>query len=222
MVDSAENTLDFGESGNKPTKRVLNAGSGPHDSQRLHSAFRNSEWAEVRYDIDKLVKPDVVGSIIALRAFGDATFDAIWCSHNLEHLHTHEVPMALREFRRVLKPDGFALICTPDLEAIAELVVNGRAEDVAYMSPAGPITALDMLYGLSASIRQGNLFMSHHTGFTADRLGRLLVDSGFSEALTTRGAGYNIWGLGLMPEASKESLLLHLRANELDLYPDAT
>ena len=201
-------------------KQVLNVGSGPYDRERLHPAFRNSDWAEVRYDIDKLVQPDIVGSIVDLGAIGDATFDAIWCSHNLEHLHSHDVPRALAEFRRVLKRDGFALIATPDLEAIAELVVNGHLDDVAYRSPAGPITALDMLFGLSSAISRGNLFMSHNTGFTADRLGRLLIESGFAEALAKRGPGYDLWALGLMPEAGREDLLLHLWDNQLDFYPD--
>jgi SAM-dependent methyltransferase len=200
---------------------VLNAGSGPYDLDRLHVVFRDSGWTEVRYDIDKFVKPDLVGSIVDLGAIGDATFDAIWCSHNLEHLHTHDVPRALAEFRRVLKLDGFALICTPDLESIAELVVDGRLEDVAYQSPAGPITALDMLYGLSVSIERGNSFMCHKTGFTTDRLGRLLVASGFSEVLVKRGSSYDLWAVALMPEANKENLLRHLRANELDLFPEA-
>jgi predicted SAM-dependent methyltransferase len=202
-------------------KRVLNVGSGPRGAERLHQSFRTADWKEIRYDIDQAVKPDIIGSIVDLREIENASFNAIWCSHNLEHLHTHEVPKALAEFHRVLKPDGFALISTPDLEAIAELIVSGRVEDVAYNSPAGPITALDMLYGLSIAVRQGNVYMAHNTGFTADRLGRLLIESGFAEALAKREAWFNLWALGLMPEAKKDDLLLHLRANSLDIYPDA-
>lgn len=221
MPHPVARSIEFSGQHRVGVKRVLNAGSGPHELDRLHAAFRNSDWTEVRYDIDKLVKPDLVGSIVDLGAIGDATFDAIWCSHNLEHLRTHDVPTALAEFRRVLKSDGFALMCTPDLETIAELIVDGRLEDVAYYSPAGPITALDMLYGLSVSIERGNLFMSHHTGFTTDRLGRLLIDSGFSEVLVKRGPSYDLWAVALMPDANKESLLHHLRANGLDLFAEA-
>jgi SAM-dependent methyltransferase len=213
----SEYTIEIGNA----VKSVLNTGCGPYAPDRLHPAFRGSDWSEVRFDIDKLARPDIVGSITDLGTIGDATFDAIWCSHNLEHLHTHDVPKALSEFHRVLKPDGFALIATPDLEAIAELVVKGRLEDVAYQSPAGPITALDMIYGLSSAISNGNFFMSHHTGFTADRLGRLLIDSGFAEVLAKNGSWFDLWTLGLMPEANKESVLRHLRAHQLDLFPNA-
>jgi SAM-dependent methyltransferase len=222
MAKSKTTVIEFGGPGVTTIKRVLNAGSGAYTPERLHPAFRNLDWTEIRLDIDETTQPHIIGSITDLSAIGNATFDAIWCSHNLEHLHTHEVGKALAEFRRVLKPDGFALIATPDLEAIAELVVNGRVEDVAYQSQAGPITALDMLYGLSVSIARGNSFMSHRTGFTADRLGRLLVDSGFSEVLARKGRLFDLWVLAFMPQANKESLLLYLREHKLDMFPDAT
>jgi SAM-dependent methyltransferase len=220
MQDSAGDSARSAGLGGIAAKRVLNVGSGPYDPARLHPAFRNSGWTEVRYDIDKRLKPDIVGSIVNLEAVGSATFDAIWCAHNLEHLHAHEVPKALLEFRRVLKPDGFALITTPDLEAIAELVCSGRLEEVAYHSPAGPITALDMLYGLSVAIERGNHFMCHNTGFTTERLGRLVVDSNFAEVLVKRGSSYDLWALALMVKANKQDLLTYLRANSLDLFPE--
>jgi hypothetical protein len=65
------------------------------------------------------------------------------------------------------------------------------------------------------------LFMSHHTGFTTDRLGRLLVDSGFSEVLVKKGSSFDLWAVALMAETNKENLLRHLQASELDLFPDA-
>jgi predicted SAM-dependent methyltransferase len=99
---------------------VLNAGGGPRSPRALHGFFADGSWEEVRLDINPDVKPDVVGSIIDMRnVIADASFDAVWSSHNLEHLYAHEVRPALREFRRILKRDGFALITTPDLEMVA-------------------------------------------------------------------------------------------------------
>lgn len=43
--------------------------------------------------------------------FPDAHFDLLWCSEVIEHLH--DVPAALREFRRVLKPGGRMVLTTP-------------------------------------------------------------------------------------------------------------
>jgi SAM-dependent methyltransferase len=220
MESSVTNTMDFGAASSGIPRRVLNVGSGPYNPNRLHSAFRDSSWTEVRYDIDPTASPDIVGSITDLSVVSNAAFDAIWCSHNLEHLRTHEVPQALAEFRRVLKPNGFSVITTPDLEAIAELIVDGRVQDIAYQSNAGPVTALDMLFGHSSAIAKGNLYMSHNTGFTADRLGQVLIDSGFAEAHAMRGSQYDLWAVALMPEADKRSILHHLREHKLDLFPD--
>jgi predicted SAM-dependent methyltransferase len=216
--------ISFGTEANQrsSSKRVLNAGCGANEPNRLHPFFRDQSWTEVRLDIDARVKPDIQGSIADLSKLNDASFDAIWCSHNLEHLLPHEVGSAIAGFRRVLKPDGFVVITSPDLEAIAELVVDGRLEDVAYQSPAGPITALDMIYGHARSIEHGNHFMAHHTGFTTERLGRLLVEGGFVEALVMKGTGFDLWALGLMPQSNKPELLRRFRANKLNFDPEAS
>lgn len=192
------------------TKRVLNAGCGPYKAERLHPLFRNASWAEIRVDIDKRVLPDLVASITNLSSIEDGSFDAVWCSHNLEHLHNCEVPQALEEFRRILRPQGFVLIRSPDLEAVAALVVKGELEKVAYHSPAGPITALDMIYGHSSSIQAGNVFMAHHTGFTVERLGQLLIGAGFCEALVTKRRAFELSALALMPSVDKDALLAAL------------
>jgi len=203
------------------SKLVLNAGSGPYARTRLHPVFHNqSVWTEVRLDIDEAVKPDIVASIANLDPIDPETMDAIWCSHNLEHLHTHEINTALSEFRRVLKPDGFALITLPDLEEIARLVIDGRLEEVAYHSPAGPITALDMIFGHSASIRVGRHYMAHHTGFTVETLGRRLAAAEFAEVLVTKGKGYDIWALALMPRADKDLLADEFFGSEIDFFSD--
>jgi len=201
-------------------KRVLNAGCGYPSANGLYPAFRDGSWQEIRLDIDPGVKPDLVGSIADMTAVSDGSFDAVWCSHNLEHLHAHEIAGAVAEFHRVLASDGFALITCPDLEAVAELIVNGQAEDIAYQSAVGPITALDMLFGHSPSIERGNLYMAHKTGFTADRLGRVLVDGGFVEALIINGPGFDLWAVGLMPQTNRLGLLQHLQRFGLNFLPD--
>ncbi|SFU46481.1 Predicted SAM-depedendent methyltransferase [Methylobacterium sp. 174MFSha1.1] len=190
-----------------PQKRVLNTGSGPYHADKLHPAFRGGDWKEVRLDIDPRVEPDVVGSVNDMRAFAaDNSYDAIWSSHNVEHLHAHEVQPTFREFARVLKPSGFALITCPDLEIVARLIADGKMDQVVYVSPAGPITPLDMLFGHSASIASGNVYMAHNTGFTGDRLGRVGLDAGFREVRIARGTFGDIWALALMPTARLEDV----------------
>jgi SAM-dependent methyltransferase len=212
-------TADTSTTGQEPVparKQVLNAGSGPDLAKKLHPVFRSEEWRQVRLDIDPRVKPDLIGSVTDLRAVvPDGSCDAVWSSHNIEHLHAHEVRPALSEFRRVLKPDGFALITCPDLEAVAQLVVEGKLEETAYTAPAGPITALDMLFGFGASIERGNTFMAHNTGFTRDRLGHLLLECGFAEAWVTKGRMYDLWAVALMPEVDRASLKASLTASDV-------
>jgi SAM-dependent methyltransferase len=193
-------------------RRVLNAGSGPDLPGRVHPIFSVENWDQVRLDADAAARPDLLGSIANMRGLiPDASFDAVWSSHSLEHLFAHEVLPALKEFRRILKDDGFALITTPDLEAVAKLVVEGRIDDTAYVSPAGPITALDMMFGHSAAIALGRGFMAHNTGFTTDRLGRLILESGFPEAYITTISTFDLWALAVMPKTDHLPLIQKFR-----------
>ena len=77
--------------------------------------FANHNWREIRLDIDSVVQPDVIGTITNMKAVEDVSVDAVFSSHNIEHLYAHEVPIAFAEFFRVLKPDGFVLLTCPDL-----------------------------------------------------------------------------------------------------------
>lgn len=193
------------------TRQVLHTGCGIYAAGKLHAAFRAGGWRETRLDVDDKVRPDIVCSVHDMSAaVASGIYDAIWSSHHVEHLHAHEVPQAFAEFVRVLKPEGFALIRCPDLEAVAEMVLRHGPDWTAYTSPAGPITPLDMLYGHGASIARGHTSMRHHTGFTAERLGRALVEAGFVEVHTKRAADFDLWAAALMPEADTAQVLADL------------
>ena len=180
-------------------RRVLNAGSGLKSIERLGAVFDRSEWDEIRIDLDPGVAPDVIGSMTDMRAhFGAGAFDAIWSSHSLEHLHSHEIPIALTEFQRVLKTDGFALITCPDLETVMTLFLNHGPDHVIYQSPAGPITPLDMMFGHARSIAAGHVHMAHNSGLTAARLTSLLRQAGFADAIVKR---HGVRPVGAGPDA---------------------
>jgi SAM-dependent methyltransferase len=199
-------------------KRVLNAGSGPISARQLHPVFDRDSWTEIRLDIDPEVEPDLIGSVTDMsQLVSTATLDAVWSSHSLEHLRAHEVPKALSEFRRVLNADGFALITSPDLEAVASLILERGLNSHVYTSPMGPITPHDMLFGHSLSIERGKVFMAHNTGFTSSSLGQLLVDAGFDTILVKREP-LDLWALALMPETDKEAIQGALAAAGLDMF----
>ena len=140
-----------------------------------------------------------MGSITDMSAVASASVNAVWSSHNLEHLYAHEVPVALGEFYRVLKPGGFALVTMPDLQQIAFHVSQGRLEEVLYTSPAGPITSLDVLYGHRPPIARGNHYMAHKTGFVAQTLRQKLVDAGFVDVRAQQGEIFSLWAVGTKP-----------------------
>src|SRR4051794_945357 len=86
---------------------ILHVGCGARSPARLHEFFKRSAWNEIRCDIDPANQPEIVASITDLRgSVDDASCDAIWASHIVEHLARHEVPLALSEFFRVLTPTG--------------------------------------------------------------------------------------------------------------------
>ena len=137
--------------------------------------------------------------------------DAIFSSHNIEHLYPHEVPLALAEFLRVLKSDGIAVITCPDLKSVCALIAEDKLTDAAYTSPAGPIAPIDILYGLRSSMAQGNLYMAHRCGFTKKVLAGTLQASGFKSVATfSRGYPYfDLWAVASkeeLPEAQMQAL----------------
>lgn len=179
-------------------KIVLNVGCGYSSPQNLHARFHSSDWHELRIDIDPAVQPDFVCSITALTPIASVSVDAVWSSHNLEHIHRHEVPSALEEFFRVLKPGGLLLLTTPNLQKAAEFVARDQLEHEIYCSPAGPITPLDMIFGHTGSLARGQAFMAHKTGFTGRTLQRLLAETGFTDLRLTQDQ-FDLWAAASKP-----------------------
>ncbi|WP_438278699.1 class I SAM-dependent methyltransferase [Nitrobacter sp.] len=203
-------------------KHLLNAGSGPGPARRIARMIHEQELKEVRFDIDPGVQPDVVGSVLELeKSFEPQSFDMIWSSHVLEHLYAHDVFPTLRQFHRILKDDGFALLMTPDLEAVAHFIVEQGIAAVAYQSPAGPIRPLDMLYGHSRAIEEGHMHMAHRTGFTAERLGNLLLMAGFP-TISVATENFEVCALALMPEANDAAIKKTLLESGFNFQEEVT
>lgn len=155
----------------------LHVGCGPERGSATTIGMRHPDWEEIRLDIDPASEPDIVASLVDMSAVADASVDALYSSHNIEHLYAHEVPTALAEFKRVLKPDGFAIITCPDLQSVAELVVDDKlTEEVA---PGSMVAAIDIIYGYRMAVADGQTYMAHHCGFTAKVLSLSLMMARF-------------------------------------------
>ena len=192
-------------------QKLLHVGCGMKDKSQTTPGFASPDWVETRYDIDQSVTPDVVGSLVDLAAFSDETMDAVFSSHNIEHLYPHEVPQALSEFCRVLNDDGYLVITCPDLRGVCELVAQDRLLEAAYESPAGPIAPIDILYGFRKALAEGNLYMAHRCGFTEKVLRASLHQAGFETTVSMARPApfYDLFALGskrLRDESEMRSL----------------
>ena len=189
-------------------KKLLHVGCGPKRKDQTTREFAQAEWQEVRLDIDPAVQPDVIGTMTDMSAVADASVDAVFSSHNIEHLYPHEVPVALAEFLRVLQPEnGFAVITCPDLKSVCSLVVQDKLTEAAYNSPAGPIAPLDILFGHRPSLARGNLYMAHRCGFTQKVLRNTLLAAGFQSVVTMeRPRVFDLWALATKQQVTEERI----------------
>lgn len=194
-------------------KTFLHVGCGPKHKDQTTLALE--EWNERRFDIDESVQPDLVGTMTDMSSVASESIDAVFSSHNIEHLYPHEVPVALSEFLRVLKPDGFAVITCPDLKSVCALIAEDKLTEPAYTSPAGPIAPVDILYGHRPAMVAGNLYMAHRCGFTEKVLRGTLQASGFNKIATTkRGHPYfDLWALATKGDILEEELMSLARAH---------
>ena len=149
-------------------KKILDLGAG---AKKNHNA--------IKVDINPKVNPDIVGTLIDMSQVKTGSMDAVYSSHNIEHVFPHEVSIVLKEFHRVLKEDGIVVITCPDLQSVCEFIVQDKLSDKLYDSSAGPISPMDILYGHIAAVEKGNEYMAHKCGFTYSVLNNLCLQAGF-------------------------------------------
>ncbi|MBM86894.1 MAG: SAM-dependent methyltransferase [Gammaproteobacteria bacterium] len=199
-------------------KKFLHAGCGPSRKENTTAPFASSNWEEVRFDIDEAAEPDILGSVLDLGMIESESFDAIFSSHNIEHIFAYQVPKMLREFLRILNKNGFFVVTCPNLIPVARLIVEDKLTEPAYVSPIGPITPQDILYGHSASLEQGNEYMAHKTGFTPKSLQAILLEAGFQDvAMLSREGQLDIWALATKSKVSNKGELKSLAEQHLPI-----
>jgi SAM-dependent methyltransferase len=162
-------------------RTVLAVGSGADPLEQ----WKEQGYTVVRLDIDPGTKPDIVGSMTDMGEIGP--FDVVYCSHSLEHLYPHEVPKALREFHRVLRTGGVAVILVPDLQDVP------ATDDPLPGAPG--LTGLHLYYGDAREIEQYP-YMAHHSGFVEKSLRAAMEQCGFT-VNTQRASHYNLLGIGV-------------------------
>ena len=194
-------------------KTFLHVGCGPLDKS-FCLGFENDDWSEIRLDIDRDVNPDIVGTLTDMNSVETGSVDAIYSSHNIEHIFPHEIPIALKEFYRVLNDDGIVVITCPDIQSVGEALSQDKLMEPLYDSPMGAVTPFDILYGHRETTINSNIFMAHKSGFTYSLLDRVFSEAGFE----ARVGGRRPEGFDLYLVAFKQkNINLILRAAFLQL-----
>ena len=165
--------------------KVLNVGGGA--SRYLPPHFDG--WEQVLLDADPDCKPDICCDAKDIQNHVEqGTYDAVYCSHALEHFYAHDVPLVLKGMLYAMSPSVGELrtskieIHVPNLRNLMQTMLQSNLDinDVWYRAGDNPITFHDVLYGWSAAMGKGNLFYAHKCGFTRLSLQTALEKAGFS------------------------------------------
>ena len=159
-------------------KTLLHVGCGYSNITNLNW-FNNTDWKEIRLDIDEEVNPDIVGTLTNMTSVKTASIDAIYSAYNIDHIYAHEVPIAFKEFHRVLNDDGIVVLRCPDIQTVCEVISQDKLLEPLYESPIGPIYPVDVLFGNRQQIAEGNKYMAKKVGFTYSVLDKTFFEAGF-------------------------------------------
>ncbi len=99
--------------------------------RRLHIGGRERREGWEILDVNPGDHVDHVGDAIDLSRFETGTFAEVYASHVLEHFDYREgLLAALREWRRVLKDGGILRLSVPDIDTLAQLLLQRQLLDV--------------------------------------------------------------------------------------------
>ena len=124
--------------------------------------------------LNALTEPwvDHVGQAEDLTRFADNTFVELYASHVLEHLgYRSDLPVALKEWYRVLAPEGRLMVSVPDLEALCELYLQRNSLD-----SGDRFSIMRMMFG-----GQLDQYDFHLVGLDEGLLVSFLADAGFAD-----------------------------------------
>ena len=200
LLEHRNRLIEGGRLAWQKTAKVLHLGCANHKT--LPMIFRGAGWSEVRVEIDPPLRPDLMTRIKDPEG-ADGLFDAVYSPQAITYLHRHDVALTLQDMHKVLKPTGFTLITLLDLQELALHIGEGKLEQRLYMSPTGPVSSLELLYG--SSVASG----SPRTGFTSVTLAAALISAGFAAVLVQRDpSAFSLTAIGFRSTPNDEQLVM--------------
>ncbi|HEX2860734.1 MAG TPA: methyltransferase domain-containing protein [Lacunisphaera sp.] len=137
----------------------------------FHPAWINLDSAPVAVEVRAL---DARGPL----PFADASVDAVYHAHLLEHLEAEDARRFLAECHRILRPGGVIRVVVPDLEGIAQAYLR----EMAAVRAGGDATLYDWarleLLDQAARSRSGGNMRPFLTRLTAPQVARVRTRAG--------------------------------------------
>lgn len=191
---------------------VLNVGG---NNKNIPLPDHYGGWRHILLDISPAGMPDIVADARDMLHLPPASFDAVYCAHNLEHYLLHEGTMVLNGFRHVLKSKGFCEISVPNVEELIQRVVKEGLDldDILYMTHEGlPVQVHDVLYGFSIRMEKSKEdYYAHKCGFSSKSLLCFLLKNGFSH-VAVRATGLEVKAYAFL-EVPDDALLQLLQVS---------
>jgi len=129
----------------------------------------------VHVDLDRDARHVEHRAAASALPFADGTVEELLAIHILEHVHASALLPTLREWRRVLRPGGFAQIHVPDATTVFAAFLASP--------PENKWTVMIPIFGMTSHVLSGEPgaedLERHHVIYDFALLERVLLDAGF-------------------------------------------
>ena len=143
---------------------------------KLYPCTKHEKW----FNVD-IVAPENLEDIPALfiesdlkqLIFADNLLDEVHSYHVIEHFHPNDLLDILKEWKRVLKPDGKIILEAPDIvKCCASIILGIATNNSTLFNRMG-------LIGIYGDAPVDKPYMRHLWGYTGITLKRVLEQAGF-------------------------------------------
>jgi len=161
----------------------------------------------VHIDLREMDHIDYCAPVEKLDFLESGSVDLIYASHVLEHFGRHEYMDVLREWYRVLKPEGVLRVAVPNFDAVVQFYTE-KSDD------------MNLILGQLVGGQKNGEFDFHNMVFSEKSLTESLLNTGFSKVLPydwrdTEHADVDDFSQSYLPHMDKENgflLSLNLEA----------